>query len=180
MEPINVVLIGSEATVLKAFAEAGWEPSDRLSLGSLWRLVAAELRNLPPPRATGLPTFWNAVPNPKAFQRVNANGSPRERHHLHLWNTSFRINGEPAWVGTVHFDKQVHTGGGVGLLIHEIDPAVDREREALGVDLSRSTCVGRLWEAEVTAPMLGRNAVGNPFFTDGKAIVVDLKCLSAQ
>jgi hypothetical protein len=60
-----------------------------------------------------------------------------------------------------------------------IDPAVDREREAFRADLSRTKCLGRLWETDVTAPMLGQNAIGNPFFTDGKAIVVDLKCPSA-
>lgn len=57
MEPINVILIGSEADLENAFGQAGWEPTDRISFASSWHLLVAELRNQPPPRAPGLPTF---------------------------------------------------------------------------------------------------------------------------
>jgi hypothetical protein len=60
--------------------------------------------------------------------------------------------------------------------IHQVDPAVDREREALRADFSRASCVARLVEKPVTEPMRGQNTVGSPFFTDGLALVVFLKC----
>ncbi|CAN7720235.1 LssY C-terminal domain-containing protein [Phyllobacterium sp. LjRoot231] len=179
MEPINVILVGSEADLTKAFLDAGWEPTDRISFGSSWRLLIAELRNEPPPRAPGLPTFWQGQPNRRGFQHVDPMGSARERHHLHVWDTAFRVAGNAVWVGTVHFDREAQTAGGTGLLIHQIDPAVDRERESLKSDLSRTKCAKRIDEAVVTEPMLGQNAVGSPFFTDGKAFVVFLKCHGA-
>jgi undecaprenyl-diphosphatase len=180
MEPINVVLVGSEADLDAAFAEAGWEPSDKISLDGSWRMLVAALRNRPPSHAPGLPTFWNSTPNPRAFEHIDANGTPRERHHLHLWDTSFRFNGDPVWVGTVHYDKEARTAGGHSLLIHEVDPAVDRERDALRENLGRTNCLKNLTDTTVTEPMLGQNAIGSPFFTDGKAIVVVLKCLEHQ
>jgi hypothetical protein len=61
--------------------------------------------------------------------------------------------------------------------IHQIDAAVDREREALRSDFSRTSCVAQLVEAPVTGPMMGQNAVGSSFFTDGIALVVFLKCV---
>lgn len=176
LEPINVVLVGSEADLAKAFADAGWEPTDRISIRTSWRMLIAELRNRPPSRAPGLPTFWRGQPNQRGFQRVDPNGSPRERHHLHLWDTAFRVSGDEVWVGTVHYDKQARSAGGTGLLIHQIDPAVDREREALRADLSRTSCILKNAEVSVTEPMQGKNAIGNPFFTDGHAVVVFLRC----
>lgn len=176
MEPINVILVGLEADMVKAFTEAGWEPTDSISIGSSWRMLIAELHNRPPPRAPGLPTFWHGQPNRRGYQRLDPRGSGRERHHLHIWDTAFRIAGTPVWLGTVHYDKEVRTAGGTELLIHQIDPAVDREREALRADLSRTKCSQKIDEAVVTEPMLGQNSLGNPFFTDGKTLVVFLKC----
>jgi hypothetical protein len=179
MEPINVILVGSEVDLTKAFADGGWEPTDRISLGSSWRLLAAELGNEHPARAPGLPTFWHGQPNQRGFQHVDPMGSARERHHLHVWDTSFRVANNAVWVGTVHFDREARTAGGMGLLVHQIDPAVDRERESLRSDLSQSKCTRRIAEAVVTEPMLGKNAVGSPFFTDGNAIVIFLNCHDA-
>jgi LssY C-terminus len=53
---------------------------------------------------------------------------------------------------------------------------IDKERDALRADLSGSKCVEKLDEAIVTEPMTGHNSIGNPFFTDGKALVVSLRC----
>jgi len=179
MEPINVIMVGSEADLTKAFVDAGWEPTVPISFGSSWRLLIAELRNQPAPRAPGLPTFWQGRPNQQGFQHVDPMGSARERHHLHVWDTAFRVAGNAVWVGTVHFDRETQTAGGTGLLIHQIDPAVDRERESLKSDLARTKCTQRIDEAVVTEPMLGQNAVGSPFFTDGEAFVAFLKCHGA-
>ncbi|WP_181168134.1 LssY C-terminal domain-containing protein [Mesorhizobium sp. B2-4-19] len=176
MEPINVILTGSEADLVKAFAQAGWEPTDRISFASSWRLLGAELRNQPSPRAPGLPTFWHGQPNQRGFQYVDPGSSARERHHIHVWETDFRVSGVPVWLGTVHFDKEAKTESGRGLLIHQIDPDIDSERNALRSALLRSRCVAKIEEAVVTQPMMGKNAIGNPFFTDGQAVVAFLNC----
>jgi membrane-associated phospholipid phosphatase len=176
MEPINVILIGSEADLVNAFAQAGWEPTDRISFASSWRLLVAELHDQPSPRAPGLPTFWHGQPNQQGFQHLDPGGSVRERHHLHLWDTDFRVSGGSVWLGTVHFDKEAKTKSGRGLLIHQVDPDIDKERDALRAVLLQSKCAGKIDEAVVTEPMAGKNAIGNPFFTDGKAIVAFLDC----
>ncbi len=177
MEPLNVILVGSESDISRAFEEAGWKPTDRITAASTWRLILAELRNRPYPQAPGTPTFWRGKPNERGFERPTASDSARERHHLHLWDTSFRLAGKPVWVGTVHLDESATTASGVRLPIHRIDAAVDREREALRGDFSRASCVTHLVEEPITEQMMGQNAVGSPFFTDGMALIVFLKCV---
>ncbi len=176
MEPINIILVGSESDVSRAFEEAGWKPTDRITVGSTWRLIVAELRDRPYPQAPGTPTFWSGNPNKWGFERPTASDSARERHHLHLWGTAFRVAGNPVWVGTVHLDKLAATPTGIRLPIHQIDPAVDQERDVLRADFSGAPCVTRLVEEPITEPMIGQNAVGSPFFTDGIALVAFVKC----
>jgi hypothetical protein len=176
MEPINIILVGNEDAVLKAFERAGWEPTDRIGFGTTWRLLLAELSNRPYRRAPGIPTFWRGRPNEQGFQKPTPMDTVRERHHLHLWDTPFRVADDPVWVATVHLDKMAVTATGIRLPIHEIDPAIDRERELLKVDFPQTHCVKRDYETVVTDPMLGNNAIGSAFFTDGKGLVVFLKC----
>ncbi len=176
MEPINVILVGSEGYVAKAFEDAGWKPTDRITIGNAWRLLGAELLNRSYPQAPGIPSFWRGNPNKTGFERPTGSNSARERHHLHLWDTPFRVGGTPVWVGTVHLDKPVTTSTGILLPIHQIDPAIDSEREALRASLSGGPCIAQSVEEAITEPMMGQNAVGSPFFTDGKAIQVVLNC----
>lgn len=176
MEPINTILVGSNGDLSIAFEEAGWEPTDRITIGTAWRMLVAVLTNRPYPRAPGIPTFWQGRPDELGFERPTLTHSARERHHLHLWDTTFEVADISVWVATVHLDKSAVTTAGIHLPIHEIDPAIDRERQALRTDLLQTHCIERTYEVAVTEPMMGHNAFGSPFFTDGKAFVVFLKC----
>jgi undecaprenyl-diphosphatase len=176
IEPINVIVIGSEADLEHALGEAQWLPAEPMTLLSALRLSVDELLNRPYSTAPGLPSFWNGVPNDRTFERPIANQSVRERQHLHLWSTPLTLGATPIWLGTVHLDKRGNLGTGLRMPIHEIDPAVDREREALRRDLANGSCVKSIDGVAVVEPMLGHNALQSPFFTDGRAIVVRLRC----
>jgi undecaprenyl-diphosphatase len=176
IEPINVIIIGNKADVERALGESQWQPAQPMTLLSAVRLSVDELLNRPYPAAPGLPSFWNGVPNDRTFDRPVANQSVRERQHLHLWRTPLTMGTMPIWLGTVHLDKRGNLGTGLRMPIHEIDPAVDREREALRRDLTNGTCVKSIGDVAVVEPMLGHNALQSPFFTDGRAIVVRLRC----
>ena len=176
MEPINIILVSGIGDLRKALEEAGWEPTDQITIGTAWRMLVAVLSDRPYPRAPGIPTFWQGRPNELGFERPTLAGTARERHHLHLWDTPFEVSSTAVWVATIHLDKMAVTTAGIRLPIHEIDSAIDRERQALQADLLRTRCVERSYDAAVTEPMMGYNAFGSPFFTDGKALVVFLKC----
>ena len=174
IEPINAVVIGSEADLDRAFVEAGWVAAVPLSIKSGLKLIFAELWNNPDPNAPGLPAFLKGLPNDKTFERATAQNSARERHHLHLWTTNLIDDGLAVWAGTAHLDTSANLYRGV--TYHKIDPDVDRERDALIQDLTRSNCVSAEQVIDVTSPMRGQNIIHNSFFTDGKAIQILLHC----
>jgi hypothetical protein len=176
MEPINVIIVGSAKDLSRGFAEAGWSATDPITLTSTWRLFTAWSLNQPYPQAPGTPTFWNGKPNEIAFEKPTPADTVRERHHLHLWDTPYMLNGKPVWVGTVHFDRASAAPGGIVVPAHQIDPAIDRERDGLRSDYSQTRCLAVMTTARVTDSLLGQNALHNPFFTDGNAIVLFVNC----
>lgn len=176
MEPVNVILVGSENDVAKAFAGAGWQPTDRITLANSWQLLVAELFNRPDPTAPGAPSFWRGNPNRWGFERPTQSNSARERRHIHVWNTPFRVGVIPVWIGTVHRDVSPKTSFGFSLPVHSIDPAVDRERANLLSEFEKGSCVRQIRQAAVNEPMMGQSAAGSGFFTDGMALIVNLAC----
>ena len=174
IEPISVVIVGSEADLDRAMMDAGWVSAAPLSISSGLKLILADLWNSPDPNAPGLPAFLAGLPNDKTFERATVQNSVRERHHLHLWTTHLSDDGLAVWVGTTHLDTSANLYRGI--TYHKIDPDVDRERDALVRDLARSNCVSAEQAIDVTSPMRGQNLVHNSFFTDGKAIQILLHC----
>lgn len=174
IEPINIIIIASDSDLQKAFAMAGWEAADRASLTSGLRLLFAQLRNAPDPKAPGLPSFLDSMPNDRTYEQPTDRNSARERHHLHLWTTNVTDDGVPVWVGTVHLD----TSGILykGLTYHKVDPDVDSARTWLGTDLTRSNCVKASRVVDVTDIREGHNTIQNAFFTDGNALRFLLQC----
>lgn len=174
IEPINVVIVSNESDLNQAFAEAGWKQAAPISISSGLKLVWAEITSGADSNAPGMPVFLNSQPNDKTFERPTEQNSARERHHLHLWTTDLTDNGISVWVGTVHLD----ISGTLyrRLTYHMIAPDVDQARVALSGDLQNTHCVSNVQLIDVTSPLKGQNIFHNPFFTDGKAVQLDLKC----
>jgi hypothetical protein len=76
-------------------------------------------------------------------------------------------SGLQIFVGTASFDIGLKWG-----LTHRIDPNIDLERNLLIEDLLRDGGLQQNGWAQVVAPMLGQNVVGDPFFTDGRAAIL--------
>lgn len=175
MEPINVIVIGTQAQLTRSFQKAGWFLSDLPTLRNVARLVTAVTLNRPYPQAPGTPSFWDARPNILAFERPTATDSVRERHHIHFWRTPFTLGDQTVWFGTAHFDKAIKAESGIVLPVHTIDPAVDKEREKVKNDLAAVQAVRKVEEFRIVEPTFGSNQAGDRFFTDGKAYVIFLR-----
>lgn len=175
IEPINIIIIGSDSDLLRAFSEAEWQRAQPLGLRSSIALLIDESLNRPDPNAPGLPAFLASEPNDLTFERPTPLGSARERHHLHLWTTPMKVGQFNVWVGTVHLDT-TERATELNLPFHQIDPAVDKERDGLVVDFQKTPCLRRSSVIAVTGPVIGQNSVHSPFFSDGNAQELWIDC----
>jgi hypothetical protein len=111
-----------------------------------------------------------------AFEKPVGDSADR-RHHVRFWRTDVLADdGRPIWLGAASFDRGVGLSHDTGAITHHIGPDVDAERDFLIGDL---TAAGQLASASevagIGATNTGRNGGGDPYFTDGKAVVGVLK-----
>jgi membrane-associated phospholipid phosphatase len=174
MEPISLVFVGSEDDILRAFTRAGWSRADLPTPVRVLQEGIAALRNRPDPTGPATPAFFMDRPQNFTFEKPDV-GSPsiRRRHHTRMWQTLHCLvpNCRRVWVATASFDVGIELSEGLYILTHRIDPALDNERTFIAAELIE---VGATHEGivTVTPPMHGKNAAGDPFWTDGRAVVL--------
>jgi undecaprenyl-diphosphatase len=111
------------------------------------------------------------VPNDFGFQIGTVEKSLKTRHQDLFWRTGFWTeDGLLVYVGRASFDEGLKWG-----LTHQIDPIIDAEWDFLAnrfrnAGLVSSKKVTSLWHR-----FWGKNLTGDPFFTDGTAIVFQLE-----
>ena len=170
-EPISMIVIApDETTFLQLFAKAGWHLADKPGVASLWEAAFAIWFNTQYDTVPITPAFWNDEPHNYGFQMETRDKGLRQRHHTRFWKTVFRTpDGLLIFVGTASFDDGLKWG-----LTHRIDPNIDAERELLFDDLQKTGLINSAKTVPLVTPVLGQNLTGDPFFTDGKAIVLSL------
>lgn len=177
-EPINIILIGRETAIDDAFIRAGWTHSDPVTIPSLWRALIASIRDVQDLHAPVTPQFWNTHPNTLAYLKATEKNSVRERHHVRIWKTSMTTeNGDVILFGTASFDKGVKLKSSLLIPTHTIDPAIDKERDFVKNDLAKTNAIDRVVPFRITDPILGKNIVGDTFFTDGNSYVIFVRNL---
>ena len=172
-DPLNIVVIGTEDDLYWAFLRAGWDETETIHAGSLWKTVVSffsggEYRYSP---VSGLYVLGRT--QDVALQRAREN--IHERNHLRLWMTPIRFRGTPVWIGQISRDIGVRFTRRT-ITTHKIDPDVDETREYLLENLAYSQglkaigYVRGVGEAPFDSPR--GNLTGDPYFTDGYRVVL--------
>ncbi len=78
-------------------------------------------------------------------------------------------DGDAIFVGAASFDDGMDWG-----VTHHIAPDVDAERDYLGQDLRQTGLVVSDSTFQAAKPGIGQNFNGDPWFTDGDAIILTL------
>jgi hypothetical protein len=175
-DPVNLVVVGEFETVLSAFT-ARWDECETITLATCWKttrafLFGAEYRYSP---VSPLHLFGRS--QDVALQRIRS--SINERLHLRLWLTPLRFENRPVWVGQISRDIGVRFTTQVwNLTTHRVDPNVDESRDYVVEDLLRAQridAVGYVDGVGACGPENPkRNLTGDPYFTDGKRVVIAL------
>lgn len=178
-DPVNLVIIGEFDNLLGAFA-ARWDESEIITLDTCWKtmrsfLLGSQYRYSP---VSGLYLFGRS--QDIALQRSRR--SINERLHLRLWLTPLRFQNKSVWVGQVSRDIGVRfTLKTWNLTTHRVDPDVDESRDYVIEDLLQAGrveatgYVDGVGACDAASPR--RNLTGDPYFTDGRRVVILLSSI---
>jgi len=180
-DPINVGLVGDRSEILRAFAAAGWDTADAITLKSSLEIGGSVLFDKPYPDAPVSPLLYEGRRQDLAFEKP-VGGSADQRHHVRFWITAATgPNGAPLWLGSASFDKGVGLSHDTGQITHHIGPDVDAERDNLIADLRRAGWIQSSYDiAGRGSTRDGRNGGGDRYVTDGEALVGVLQPPNAQ
>lgn len=177
-DPINVGLVGSEKELVHAFAVAGWDTADGVTLKTAIEIGESVLFDHPYPDAPVSRLLFEGRAQDLAFEKP-VGGSADRRHHVRFWRTDATgDDGRPLWLGSASFDRGVGLSHDTGAITHHIGPDIDAERDLVIHDLTAAGMVITVSDIPgIGATKAGRNGGGDPYFTDGKAIVGVLRQL---
>ncbi|MFA6156156.1 LssY C-terminal domain-containing protein [Mesorhizobium sp.] len=175
-DPINVGLVGTEKEVIHAFAIAKWDTADAVTLKTAIEIGESVLFDHPYPDAPVSKLLFEGRAQDLAFEKP-VGGSADRRHHVRFWRTDATgDDGGPLWLGSASFDRGVGLSHDTGAITHHIGPDIDAERDFLIGDLNAAGLLASTSDiAGIGATRSGRNGGGDPYFTDGKAVVGILK-----
>jgi hypothetical protein len=172
-DPLNLVLIGDEEELYRAFARGRWDETEVVHPWSAWKTFASFL--------FGGRYRYSPVSELYVFGRrqdaalQKARGSIHERNHLRLWLTPHRVAGKPVWIGQISRDIGVRFTWKT-ITTHKIDPDVDEARSYLVQNLLYSESLAKFAFAKgVGASPAAKprfNLTGDPYFTDGYRAVL--------
>ena len=173
-DPLNIALVGTEDEVIRALLASAWVPADALSLRSSLRIAVDTVIAKPDPNAPVSNLYLFGRREDLAFEKPIGH-SPRQRHHVRFWKSTYLDAGRPVWVGSATHDTGVELSRTTGEVTHHIDGNVDAERDMMLDDLAKANpgLVTR-WITGFHQTLQGRNGGGDPWHTDGRLPVVTL------
>ncbi|MBK5565601.1 LssY C-terminal domain-containing protein [Ensifer sp. SSB1] len=171
-DPINVGLVGSREQIIRAFAAAGWDAADKVTLRSSIDIGLSVVLDRPDLDAPVSPLFYEGRKQDLAFEKP-VGRSANQRNHVRFWQTTTTAEGDrPLWLGSASFDRGVGLSHDTGQITHHIGPDLDAERDLVIGDLGKAGQVPSTYEIPgVGATKTGRNGGGDPYFTDGMTLV---------
>jgi undecaprenyl-diphosphatase len=173
-EPINFIFLAkNDGRLFAAMQQAGWSLTDKADVSSFIKAVKALILRTPHPSAPISPSFWNAKIQDISFAKVPAPNWLVNAHHVKIWRTDFLLkDGNKIYVGMVNANHGFKWG-----IIPKIKPDIDAERELLYQDLNRAGKIESHLKGQLVESMMGKNFIGDQFFTDGKTYIISLKDL---
>ena len=169
---LNLVFVGQQEDLQKAFERAGWVKTDKIKPISVWHLLWHRTNDARLPMSRlylfgRMQDYSYALPDPAA--------AVSRRHHLRIWKTDYTIDGTPVWAGSATHDIALEIAKRGHLIGHRIDPAVDAERDFVGVDLTNTSSVSRQEYLHPPDPVFqARTASGEPYHSDSRILLLDL------
>ena len=174
-DPLNIAFVGDLKDAYYAFMRAGWDETETIYGGSLWRTIKSSLFGIEYRYSPVSALYVFGRPQDVAFQK--ARSTIDERNHLRLWLSPMRYEGKPVWIGQISRDIGVRLTWKT-ITTHKIDANVDETREYLLEDLAYAQALAKFGYVRGVGEYLfdspRGNLTGDPWFTDGLRVVLFL------
>jgi len=168
---VNLLFIGNDMQVNRAFERAGWTAPDRMSTAADFETFIRAARGQGFMHQPVSRQVMFGRPPDLVFQRV-ANTFAK-RHHVRLWRTTERWDGLPVWVAAATHDVGVEISLRSRTFTHRVDDAIDGERDKVVSDLSAALQVGQL--SSVARMPLPDSAGRGPVLSDWRVAVIRVR-----
>jgi hypothetical protein len=173
---VNVLIVGTQDQVLKAFTTAGWVKVDNTVKTSVLNAALASIEKkdyLSMPMSV---LYLFNRPQDYGFAHAEPVKVAMSRNHLRVWKSPYEVEGKPLWcVAATHdigFERDQRNNG----VTHKIDPAVDGERDYVDGTLSATGLVMQRDHISPPSPLTtAKTATGGEFHSDGRIAVLVLK-----
>jgi hypothetical protein len=173
---LNLVFVGQQQDLQKAFARAGWVKTDKWKPIFVWHLLWHGTNDARLPMSR-LYLFGRVQDYSYALPERGAAAS--RRHHIRIWKTGYTMDGTPVWAASATHDIAVEIAKRGHLIGHRIDPAVDLERDFVGIDLTNTSSVSRQEYLHSPDPVFqALTASGETYNSDGRILLLDLQPVS--
>jgi hypothetical protein len=178
---VNILIVGTEEEVVKAFTSAAWVKVDASVESAVLAGLLDTLGNkdyLTMPMST---LFLFGRPQDYGFAHAEAVRVVMSRDHLRAWKSPYKVDRRPVWcvaaTRDIGFELDQRNNG----ITHQIDPAIDGEREYVNHTLSATGLVVELGHVVPTHPVTkAKTATGGEFHSDGRILVLVLKSGNAR
>lgn len=145
VDPVNIILIGTEGQLLRAFEQAGWHKADTLNISSSLKMIWSSVLNRPYPTAPFSSLYLFGRKQDYGFQ-IPIGKNPRKRHHIRFW----KAENADLWVGAASEDIGIGLAALTYKITHKVDGEVDRERDYVLSSLKKAGAIKDIqhYEAE--------------------------------
>lgn len=167
----NLMYVGTQAQLEKAFTEAGWSTAAALNGESKMETMRAIIEGRGYKEAPVSLLLLDGRAPDLVFQKLN--NTFAQRHHLRIWRRPGDFDGLPIWVCAATHDIGIDFSEKEHTFIHKIDPEIDRERTKVLNDLLFTHQVKSFAMVDrESVPRNAQNATGDNLETDGKMAVL--------
>lgn len=178
MDPMNLIIVGTEYQIKRTFKAAGWHRANPASPIHLLFGLISVLTGRSYESGPFTPHYVNIGLQDFAYQMQTEKRSFSQRHHLRIWRTGTVLpDGKRIWVAASSFDTALKVQLTPPFIHHSIDPDIDGERSFIVRSLEDHGGY-RLKSVNMADPITKQkpraNAYGAKYFTDGKAVVVEI------
>lgn len=167
----NLMFIGTQEQLEKAFAAAGWASATSNDSTAKFETFKAIAESRGYKEAPVSILLLENHPPDLVFEKQNNTFS--QRHHLRIWRRPDVFRGEPVWVCAATHDIGIDASVEDRTFIHKVDSQIDHEREKVVDDLLLTGQVKSM--ALIPRPAVPKessNATGDKLQTDTSMAVV--------